>query len=288
MTGNKMKKIKMPSIRKFLVALGGQLFRRSYLLPSRAKQKQQGVSMIETLITLPVMLMLGFGGWQGALMYEAQTTLNHAAFMAARAGSMQNMSITSMYEAFDRVISIIEREDGIRVARGRDDPEAIAQIFIANPTREVFQGGSRWALPPGQCSICGPGEFELPFTHLALRDRTERGGISLQDANILRIKVIYYYELTVPLVGDLIGSFSENPLAGGLHPTYPMTAVATVRMQSPAIWSPAGGDYLLNNDCVDYLADGSGNRNQCPNEMFQLKDDPDHDLHYFGAPGTGT
>lgn len=282
-----MTKIKKPSFLGFLPFLIRRLFSRSFLLPTRSKRGQQGVSMIETLITMPVMLMLGFSGWQAALMYEAQSTLNHAAFMAARAGSMQNMNFDSMYAAFERTISIIEREDGVRIARGRDDPRDIARIFIANPTVEVFQGGDRWALPPGQCTVCGPGEFELPFTHLALRDRTERGGISIQDANILRIKVIYHYELTVPVVGDLIGSFSENPF-GGVIPTFPLTAVATVRMQSPALWSPGGADAnaLLRNDCVDFLADGSGNRNRCPNELFQWKAAPDTDLQYFGNPGT--
>nr|WP_297460098.1 TadE family protein [uncultured Halomonas sp.] len=81
-------------------------------------------------------------------------------------------------------------------------------------------------------------------------------GVNIQDANLLKIHVVYGYELIVPFVGPIIVEFMQrfdNPLGGGGTPgplqaqidriyadnRIPITATAVVRMQSPAFVNDA-------------------------------------------------
>ncbi len=56
--------------------------------------------MVEFLIVLPIMLLLVMGILQFSFIYQAKITLNYAAFQTARAGSLNNASISSMEMAF--------------------------------------------------------------------------------------------------------------------------------------------------------------------------------------------
>ena len=255
---------------------------KSNSLP-RERCSQRGVSMVETLISLPVLLLIIFSSWQAALVYEAKTTLNHAAFMAARAGALNNMDFDRMYQALDDVLSIIENNDTVRAARGRDDARDIADIFIANPTREVFVGGNAWAISDG-------GSLVLPNSNLSMRGNAERGGITIQDANILRIKVNYFYQMTVPIVADIYGVLVGSTRGDSVWPTFPLTAVATVHMQSSAVFPSDAGDQgrVLTSACVDDLANGLGSTNtSCASEVFpwinaDTVDTDSSGLEYFG------
>src|SRR5690606_21865794 len=90
------------------------------------------------------------------------------------------------------------------------------------------------------------GVRELPNDRLHARD-TERGsggGLNIQDANLLRVEVTYGHALKVPLVGSLLArvlssarerdAFHQQLLRRG---RLPITATATVRMQSPLRFS---------------------------------------------------
>ncbi len=57
-------------------------------------------AMVEFLIVLPVMLLLVMGILQFSFIYQAKVTLNYAAFQTARAGSLNNASISAMEKAF--------------------------------------------------------------------------------------------------------------------------------------------------------------------------------------------
>ena len=49
--------------------------------------RQRGAAVTEMVVVLPALLLVGLGAIQWALIYEAKSTLNHAAMMAARAGA---------------------------------------------------------------------------------------------------------------------------------------------------------------------------------------------------------
>jgi len=186
--------------------------------------------------------------------------------MAARAGAMNNMDFDAMYEAFNQAVTILERDPDVRAVRNRVTGRDIATIYVANPTFEVFNDpGNPWAqLVPGSAGV-----FRIPNDNLLARDPDEiRNGVSILDANLLRIRVIYNFELIVPIVRDILGSIisGDSP-----WPAYPLTAVATIRMQSAATLDVDGPDAenVLEISCVSFLADSAnGNQSDCPNSMF--------------------
>ncbi len=57
-------------------------------------------AMVEFLIILPVMLLLVMGTIQFAFIYQAKHTLNYATFHTARAGTINNLSMSAMEMAF--------------------------------------------------------------------------------------------------------------------------------------------------------------------------------------------
>ena len=58
--------------------------------------RQRGVSMIETLIALPILLIVGLGALQFALILRARHALNFALIEAARTGSVEHADPTAI------------------------------------------------------------------------------------------------------------------------------------------------------------------------------------------------
>ena len=56
----------------------------------QGKRRQRGVSMTETMIALPVLILFVMCVVQFGLIYRARLTLEYAAHEAARAGSLNN------------------------------------------------------------------------------------------------------------------------------------------------------------------------------------------------------
>ena len=55
-----------------------------------ARTCQHGSAIVETVIALPILLVVILGAIQFGLIYEAKATLNHASLQAARAGAVNN------------------------------------------------------------------------------------------------------------------------------------------------------------------------------------------------------
>ena len=70
-----------------------------------ANQKLTGSVMLETLIALPVVLVLGLSVVQWAYIHEARGYLDHATFMAARAGALNQAERSAMQNAFARAMT---------------------------------------------------------------------------------------------------------------------------------------------------------------------------------------
>lgn len=86
------------------------------------------------------------------------------------------------------------------------------------------------------------GSYALPNDTLAYRSTAiGSSGVNVQDANILKIKVVYDAPLVVPFVGWVLGGKSQYLKPGAferspLHPLtgrLPIESYAIVRMQSP-------------------------------------------------------
>jgi len=106
-------------------------------------------------------------------------------------------------------------------------------VEVLNPTLEMFQAcGEQPSYDDSDCYL--PGSCEIPYFGMPFYDNDALicNGASIQDANILRIRVTYRYDSGIPFVSNirLIGESNLPAANNGTN----ISAVATVRMQSPA------------------------------------------------------
>lgn len=207
---------------------------------SPASRKQVGASLTEFAVVAPVILLVGMTTVQAGLIYHGKTTLNYATFEAARAGAVNHAQLKVMRKELGLRLAPLQGGDGSHEAalqaigksyQAVQDPLS-TQLDILNPTTAAFED---WGIA-GQ-KVEGK---VLPNSHLRHRDHTIGGtsGLSLRDANLLKIKVTHGLNLNVPLAGSLIAKSLMLIDPGNAHfyarNKLPITSVATVRMQSEA------------------------------------------------------
>ncbi|MRW90361.1 pilus assembly protein [Duganella sp. FT80W] len=174
---------------------------------SRA-QRQRGQSATEFLVIFPALVMLVFGIIQMAFMYQGRATLNYAALLAARAGAMHNGDVGEMRRALSRGLAPLFASEAsatgfadamAKATAETAGPAALTSIEILNPTSAAFKdfGRDRLDATSGK---------ELPNDTLAYR--TSSAGTnskqSVQDANLLHVRVTYCFRLIVPVIDRII------------------------------------------------------------------------------------
>ncbi|MCG8669812.1 MAG: pilus assembly protein [Pseudomonadales bacterium] len=189
----------------------------------------KGVAVTETLIVIPVMLMLGMGIVHLGLIYQAKSNLEYAALMAARVGASSSIDITEMRREVKRRMKASDI--------GSTDLSDLAsvQIEVLSPDRTVFDD---WGGPPTDPSVSCAGGYgggcEIPNDNLISRPSNQLGGssgLNIQDANLLRIRVTYTYDTLVPFMQAFyLDGRNEEDVPSGVE----LVAYSTVRMQSPA------------------------------------------------------
>lgn len=194
---------------------------------SGARRTSRGVAAVETLVAVPILLLLGLAALQWALVFHARAAVQRAAIEGARAGSVDHAS----GEAVERGIA-----RGLQPwLHGASDPHehaanlerARAHVAFAkgegwlrwrqlSPTRASFQD---WA-EPARDDAGEPveGILEIPNDNLSARMNAMQpasgvagyrgrepigsaSGQTLADANLLKIELTYGVPLNVPLVG---------------------------------------------------------------------------------------
>ena len=178
-----------------------------------------GQSMVEFLILLPSLLLIVFGIIQFALIFQANSILRHAAFVGARQGALSNGKMESIKDGvasgmtplFMRVNSSVPGITDLARARMISTIEIFnphtASIEILSPTSEAFEEHNNGVA--------------IPNDNLMYRPTTVKGGVSVQDANLLKIRVSYCFKLVVPLVNKLIYG-----MAVGLEETKVLTGIS--------------------------------------------------------------
>lgn len=220
----------------------------------------RGQSMVEFIIVTPVMFLLVFGAIQFALLYQAKTTLNYATFEAARAGALNSALEPAMQNAFARAMAAmymdIDEDAGVdRTASARDfvrteitgsnSTPAFAEFQIINPSEASF----------ADHGIDVDGTCQIPSDNLMYRAANVKSSSNqtVQDANLLKLRVVYCYPLDVPFVNRLLTTILTElpdaacPYCVGTYSSgnsiertcltnnrFPLNAQAIVRMQSPA------------------------------------------------------
>lgn len=230
----------------------------------RALQGEEGQAMVEFLVILPAMLMLIFGAIQFALIFHAKITLNYAAYEAVRAGSLGNADFNEVREGFARGLAPLYSyvgKDNDQVAAFQVGREKVLKLFDDKLVRIERLNPSTAALQYYK--------GEIPNDNLLFRNSSsssaDKKKVSIQDANLLQIRITYWYPLYVPLINRMIFSFiccrdededfaeenwsissfigskkgetcrwGEDPACDADEPHIPLTAVAAIRMQTPA------------------------------------------------------
>ncbi|HZO20864.1 MAG TPA: TadE family protein [Steroidobacteraceae bacterium] len=231
--------------------------------------RQAGATMVEFALVMPFALLLVLGLIQIGLMYSAKAVVNEAAFMAARAGAVQNAQVDKMTAAMQKALIPFYQDTtnsdaatrltaALASAKADTDCASASQCFlkieVLNPTPAAFADfGITSGASQGHTFI--PND-NLEFRSHAVKGKTGGSGESIQDANALKIKVTYGYELKVPLIATLfkavlcgtdsgVDAFgrANSPLSiqGDDDCTnfydqgrIPIVTYATVQMQTPA------------------------------------------------------
>jgi len=178
---------------------------------SQPMHHQRGQSMTEYLIILPSLLLLVLGVIQFALIYQAKASLNYATFMGARQGALNNAKMASiiggvvggMTPFFMRTSSAPFLDD---MAKAR----MIAAIEIANPNTAKVE-----IISPTKAAFAAFSELsttgDIPNDNLMFREKSVlKDGMSIQDANLLKIRVTYCVKLMVPFVDRVIYALSTG------------------------------------------------------------------------------
>jgi Flp pilus assembly protein TadG len=180
---------------------------------------QRGQSSVEFVVIFPALVLLVFGIIQSALLYQGRATLNYATLLAARAGALHNGDVGEMRNALARGLAPLFASDAsldgyaLALAKANGEvagPANLVSVQILNPTTASFNDFGRDRLDEGDGR-------ELPNDTLAYRS-TAAGTTSqqsVQDANLLHVRVTYCFRLIVPVIDRLLQVAFNSPAPTG-------------------------------------------------------------------------
>jgi hypothetical protein len=180
---------------------------------------QRGQATIEYIYVLPILLLLLLASLQFIFIYEAKQTLNYATFVGTRAGALNSGSMASITDGlaaglaplFAHKVGSATDLDAVKLGR------RTARTELANPKLAKIE-----IVSPTATALGGFGG-EIPNDNLMYRDPTVlKGGMNVQDANLLKVRVTYCVRLVVPIVKNMIFSFAVAPpsSAAAIDSTY--------------------------------------------------------------------
>ncbi|MBC7512835.1 MAG: pilus assembly protein [Herminiimonas sp.] len=206
--------------------------------------------MLEFTVVAPIITLLGLGSIQYGMLFHAKNQYNHAAFMAARAGSIRNANLEQMRDAYARALIPLygggtnAGELATALQKARTAVAANTDIVMLNPTKESFLDWNDKDLQKKfHTSI---GQHVIPNGGLAFKKAAivpEASGQSIQDANLLKLRIMHGHKPGVPLIGAMYVRYLQW-LDTGADPRasekinrglIPVVTQITMQMQSDAI-----------------------------------------------------
>lgn len=207
--------------------------------------------MIELVVVAPLVALIGLSVLQYALLFLAKNQINYAGDLAARAGSTGNARIGTIFTEYTK--GLVPLYGGgtdaaglaASLAKASADTALYAKVELLNPTVESFR---EWNDPKLQAKY-GTGVLHvIPNANLAARDDSVKpgSGQSIQDANLLKLRIVHGYAANVPIAGKLFGALLKasdthsDPFYSSLLEAgrIPVVATVTMHMQSDAIEGP--------------------------------------------------
>ncbi|MDO4682651.1 MAG: TadE/TadG family type IV pilus assembly protein [Lautropia sp.] len=196
----------------------------------------RGVSSVELIIALPVLLLLLLGIIQFVLVFHAKHSLDHALNEAARQGAMAHADPSAIKQGLARGLAPWLYGATDWASKVMAEGKALGEVEIGmqlgwiqlaqrSPTRESFDDWAEPALDGFGERIRGVDEIpndNLDNRRLKAQPRSgtaghfrgepvgQRSGQTLGDANLLRLEMDYGVRLSVPFVGRIVlGVLSE-------------------------------------------------------------------------------
>jgi hypothetical protein len=215
-------------------------------------QRRRGSAMIEFTVVAPIITLLGLALLQYAMLFFAKNQINHAGFMAAREGAVAHANLNSVRAAYARALVPLygggqtPAELAAALARANADLglDGVGNIRIEllNPTRESFADLND---PDLQALLKTGAKRVIANANQAFKsqDVGASSGQTLQDANLIKLRITQGYLPKVPLLNALYpawlawldtGSdpFHSKLVAAG---RIPVVTHVTLQMQSDAI-----------------------------------------------------
>lgn len=214
--------------------------------------RERGSAMIEFTVVGPVITLLGLAILQYGMLFFAKTQINYAAFMAAREGSTANANMNTIFAAYVRALiplygggqSSAELADSLTKATadvGNNGSDNV-DIEMLNPTKESF---ADWNDPALQASLHTGGKRVIPNAGQPFKPTTvgPTSGETVQDANLIKLRITHGYLPKVPLVKNLYTTYLKwaDPHTSAFYTQLvaagriPVVTHVTLHMQSDAI-----------------------------------------------------
>jgi hypothetical protein len=215
-------------------------------------KRMKGAASVEFyIVSLFVLIPFVMAILQLSVLYVGKTTLNHAVFMAARAAATENGSRSAFTNAltkglvplYARTTDPIDNGNVLPIvaqafAEARLDVALRTRIQYLNPTRASFRDFEQRQ----------NGVQQIPNDNLQFRPRTPGASSrqSIQEANLLKVRVDYCHELVFPLIDRAVvailrrfdtDTFNQRCYAFN---RVPISGRALLHMQSPARRSEMG------------------------------------------------
>ena len=227
---------------------------------SSSRLGQRGAAMVEFVVVGPIITFLGLAILQYSLMFFAKSQINHATFMAARAGSMANADVEKIRTAYQTALIPLygggQSSEALAAAYAKAVADLTAdtlRVEVLNPTKESFDDyATDTALNKHYAARA------IPNTGMALKTNLDtvaaNSGQTLQDANLLKLRVTHGYEPKVWLIGMAYKKYLEwldtgedafrtQLIASG---RVPMVSHVTIEMQSDAVEQLDGSGATLS------------------------------------------
>jgi len=210
--------------------------------------RQRGASLVEFAVVGPLLTLVGLTLLQYGLLFFAKSQINQASFVAARAGSTGNASLEAVRKNY--AVALVPLYGGGKTAEELAKSQAAAaedmagnvRIELLNPTKESF---AEWDSPELQKKLNTGGKRVIPNAHQSLKSGEVKSdsGQSIQDANLLKLRITHGYKMSVPVVASIYKAYQKwmDPKTDAFHThlieqgRVPVVSHVTLEMQSDAI-----------------------------------------------------
>lgn len=215
---------------------------------SRSLNHEDGSAMMEFVVVGPIITLFGLAMLQYGMLFFAKNQINHASFMAARAGSMANANLDNVQRAYASALVPLygggqdASELAASLVKANTDLAGHVRIELLNPTKESFDD---WNAPALQKALQTGAKRVIPNSNQGFKsqDVGATSGQTIQDANLIKLRITQGYMPKVPVVANIYRVYLKwlDPKTDAFHTDLvsdgriPIVTSVTLQMQSDAV-----------------------------------------------------